>query len=149
MKKYWVFLVLILFVLLGYVWARFKQVDMNPDLNQSELLAEVMDCDLSRQACATHGYQLVFERPVRPLTLLKAHLVTERPLESAVLYLEMKDMDMGINRFIFRPMDNGGWVADIMIPVCATGRRDWLASLIIHADGQTQRLVFPFTVEGR
>jgi hypothetical protein len=149
MKNWWVIIILSLLVLLGYGWARFKQAEITPDLSQSELLGKVVDCDLSQQGCTLEGYQLEFERPVKPLTLLKARLLSEHPIDSAVLYLEMKDMDMGINRFTFRQVGQGAWEADMIIPVCATGRRDWFASLVILADGKHQRLVFPFTVKGK
>jgi hypothetical protein len=149
MKSWWVMTVLTLLVLLGYGLARFKQEDLTPDLSQSELLAEVNDCDLSRQDCSAGAYRLEFERPVKPLTRLKARLLSKQQIDSAVLYLEMKDMDMGINRFIFRQEKQGAWEADMIIPVCATGRRDWLASVVILEDGKHQRLVFPFTVEGK
>lgn len=149
MKSWWLIIVLSLLVLLGYGWVKFKQADLTPDLSQSVLLAEAEDCDLTRQGCSAGGYQLEFERPVKPLTRLKVRLVSKYQIDSAVLYLEMKDMDMGINRFMFRQEGQGAWEADMIIPVCATGRRDWLASVVILGDGKHQRVVFPFTVEGK
>jgi hypothetical protein len=149
MKNWWLMMIISLLVLLAYGWARFKQAEITPDLTHSELLGKVVDCDLSQQSCTLEGFQLEFERPVKPLTQLKVRLLSQHPIDSAVLYLEMKDMDMGINRFLFREVGQGAWEANMIIPVCATGRRDWLASLVILEEGKHQRIVFPFTVEGK
>jgi hypothetical protein len=149
MKNLWVFIIVVFFIVAGFVLARFKQPEMTADLDRSVVLATVEDCDLSQSRCATHGYQLEFERPVRPLSLFKARLISEKPLDSAVLYLEMKDMDMGINRFPLVPKGNGSWEAELMIPVCATGRRDWLATLVVQENGRGTRVIFPLSVEGK
>lgn len=149
MKNLWVLVVIVFFILLGFGLSRMKQSELTPDLNRSELLGIVEGCDLAEQGCVMHGYQLEFDRPVRPLSLFKARVKSEYPMDSAVLYLEMKDMDMGINRFKFTPGKEGAWETDVMIPVCSTGRRDWLVTLLIQSEGRSSRLVFPLSVEGK
>lgn len=149
MKNLWVLVVIVFFILLGFGLSRMNQPDMTPDLNRSELIGMVEDCDLAEQGCVFNSYQLELDRPVRPLSLFKARLKSEHPVDSAVLYLEMKDMDMGINRFKLVPQSEGNWETDVMIPVCSTGRRDWLVSLVVQEEGRTRRVVFPLSVEGK
>lgn len=148
MRRGWPYLLLILLLIAAYGIGRLIQDEVQPEVMPSGPEIWVEGCDLSVQACSWQGYRLDVDRPVRPLTLLKARLSTELPVESAVLYLEMQDMDMGINRFSFSQEDNGQWEAGVMIPICATGRRDWKATLIITTDGQNRALVFPLSVEG-
>lgn len=149
MKNLWVLVVIAVFILLGFGLSRMKQPELTPDLSRSELIGVVEGCDLAEQRCAMHGYRLDFDRPVTPLSLFKARMNSEHPVDSAVLYLEMKDMDMGINRFKFLPGQEGAWETDVMIPVCSTGRRDWLVTLLVQRDGRSQRVVFPLSVEGK
>lgn len=149
LRRGWPFILLILLVVAGYGIGRLIQDEMQLETMSPEQGLRVEGCDLSVQACSWLGYRLDVDRPVRPLTLITARLGSELPVESAVLYLEMQDMDMGINRFVFSPGDGGQWEAKVMIPVCATGRRDWLATLVITTDGQDSSFVVPLSVEGR
>lgn len=53
----------------------------------------------------------------------------------------MADMEMGINRFgLVRRLD-GVWQGQALLPVCATGRRDWRASVEV---GSTPHYVGEF-----
>jgi hypothetical protein len=149
MKHLWWIVVIVFFILAGFGLSRIKQPELTPDLSQSELIGTVEGCDLAGQSCEIQGYRLDIDRPVVPLTLLKARLQTRASIDSAVLYLEMKDMDMGINRFKLNPVEGGSWEADVMIPVCSTGRRDWLVSLVVQEKGRNYRLVYPLSVVGK
>jgi len=55
----------------------------------------------------------------------------------------MVDMDMGFNLYTLRPDAQGVFRGRIVLPVCVSGRRDWLMSLEI--DGQ--RIEVPFVTE--
>ncbi|MEW5893758.1 MAG: hypothetical protein AB1697_11525 [Pseudomonadota bacterium] len=55
----------------------------------------------------------------------------------------MVNMDMGFNLYTLRPDAQGVFRGRIVLPVCVSGRRDWLMSLEI--DGQ--RIEVPFVTE--
>ncbi len=55
----------------------------------------------------------------------------------------MASMDMGFNLYSLRPDAQGGFRARIVLPVCVSGRRDWVMSLEI--DGR--RIDLPFVTE--
>lgn len=55
--------------------------------------------------------------------------------------LQMKGMDMGFNRYDLRPAGNGAFSAQVTLPVCVSGRRDWM--LFVDIDGT--RYVLPFS----
>lgn len=55
----------------------------------------------------------------------------------------MADMDMGFNLYTLQPDAQGVFRARIVLPVCVSGRRDWLMSLEI--DGR--RIELPFVTE--
>jgi hypothetical protein len=52
----------------------------------------------------------------------------------------MVGMDMGFNRYDLRPAGNGTFAARITLPVCVSGRRDWV--LYVEVDGQRYALPF-------
>jgi hypothetical protein len=55
----------------------------------------------------------------------------------------MEGMDMGFNLYTLRPDADGVFRAKVTLPVCVTGRRDWLMTLTV--DGRA--LVLPFVTE--
>ncbi|MDP2024779.1 hypothetical protein [Sulfuriferula sp.] len=46
----------------------------------------------------------------------------------------MRGMDMGFNRYRLLAVAPGVWQARIVLPVCVTGRRDWVLTLSIGGD---------------
>ncbi len=55
----------------------------------------------------------------------------------------MEDMDMGFNLYTLRRDQTGVFRARVTLPVCVSGRRDWLMTLDI--DGR--RIAVPFVTE--
>lgn len=55
----------------------------------------------------------------------------------------MAGMDMGFNLYTLRPDGQGAFQARIVLPVCVSGRRDWVMSLEING----RRLDIPFVTE--
>lgn len=55
----------------------------------------------------------------------------------------MKDMDMGFNLYTLKPDAQGAFRARVTLPVCVSGRRDWI--MILDVDGR--KLSVPFVTE--
>jgi hypothetical protein len=56
-------------------------------------------------------------------------------------------MDMGANRYRLIAEASAGWHADITLPICMSGRTDWLADFeLVVADRRLQMQV-PFVLE--
>jgi hypothetical protein len=55
----------------------------------------------------------------------------------------MKDMDMGFNLYTLKPDPQGAFRARVTLPVCVSGRRDWI--MILDVDGR--KLSVPFVTE--
>lgn len=66
------------------------------------------------------------------VTAAQAHRVSAR--------FTMPDMDMGENSYQLHKVNGPLWQGDIILPVCITGRHDWLLTLII--DGESVRIPF-------
>jgi len=53
---------------------------------------------------------------------------------------QMVGMDMGFNRYDLRPARPGEFAAQITLPICVSGRRDWM--LYLDVDGTRYALPF-------
>ena len=53
---------------------------------------------------------------------------------------QMQGMEMGPNRYALTEAQAGVFIAQIQLPVCVSGRRDW--HLYLHIDGQTYAIPF-------
>lgn len=56
---------------------------------------------------------------------------------------QMVSMDMGFNRYDLRPVGNDTFSSKVTLPVCISGRRDWI--LFLDIDGT--RYALPFSTQ--
>jgi hypothetical protein len=136
-------LLLILMVVLGYRLAPMltpvSDVTVNPENG----------CDLQRQSCRTllpGGASVVFSLSPQPVPLARPFQVEAQlaGLEAEAMEIDFAgiDMNMGYNRSALVNQGKGRFVAEATLPVCVTGRMNWLATLVITTKGQ--RIAVPF-----
>ncbi len=119
------------------------------DLNAVDLSIE-RPCVLFPTGCkavaAGDVFSLRFDQPPQSLKPFKVVLALDAPLpvEHAVVQFEMVGMDMGINRFRLSKRAEGTWVASAVLPVCSTGRSDWVVRLTFVSEGERYVGEFPF-----
>lgn len=75
-------------------------------------------------------------KPLQPFEV-RVEAAAARSVEAR---FHMEDMDMGFNLYVLRPVAPGVFQARVTLPVCVTGRRDWI--MYLNVDGQT--LAVPF-----
>ena len=116
---------------------------------------EVADCDPGRANCRVAlpgGGEIEFSlqpQPVRALTPLRVEAaLTAREANAIEVSFTGRDMEMGENRVTLLP-DKGRFGAQAMLPVCASGRMNWLATVVVTSDGRQSAVSFPFVVAGR
>jgi len=54
---------------------------------------------------------------------------------------QMVAMDMGFNRYDLRPTPDGAFASKVTLPVCVSGRRDW----VLYLDIDGSRYALPFS----
>lgn len=92
-------------------------------------------------AFAHHGAAASVRFSAQPAPLQAFELSVQAPGARRVsAELQMKDMDMGFNRYDLRPAGNGAFSARVTLPVCVSGRRDWM--LFLDIDGTRYELPF-------
>jgi hypothetical protein len=106
----------------------------------------LLACADLAQACSTRldGVEVTVGvvgelKPLQPFTVW-----VRRPGATAVqASFSMEGMDMGFNRYTLKPDADGVFRGRVTLPVCVSGRRDWLMTLTM--DGQA--LAVPFTTD--
>jgi len=112
-------------------------------------LAAPAGCDLHRSSCRIEfpsGGSVELSITPHPIPVVKPLKV-----EAAVAGLSPRKveidfagvtMDMGYNRLTLLPADTGRYAGETTLPVCVTGRMEWLATLMVETD--RQRIAIPF-----
>jgi len=94
---------------------------------------------VARCELAPAGLQVRFDHPPRPLQ--KFQVMVELPGAQAVhASFNMRGMEMGFNRYRLLPDGPGRWQAEVLLPACIQGRKDWLMTL--EVDGRRYELPF-------
>ena len=153
MRKIWwgVLTVAALIALASGLWSLQPDAD---SVAQPTPLQAAADCDSARQACVARGADLEFELrlgpPVRPMEAFGIHL---RSLRGALdadarisVEFQMRAMDMGLNRYRLERAADGAWNGQAILPVCTTGRSDWVARVEIAQDARRWTAELSFTV---
>lgn len=84
-------------------------------------------------------------RPLKPFAV-NVELQNGPPIDSMTVAFDMKNMDMGWHRY--RLIETGdGWNANVTLPVCMSGRSDWIADFEILAAGRRYQFQVPFVLE--
>ena len=103
--------------------------------------APVVSCAALTQGCAFEQDKLFVKTDRAPTALKPFALTVRAPAAQAVnIEVQMQGMEMGLNRYRLTRQANGEWRATITLPVCVTGRRDWL--MLIEVDDARRVLAF-------
>ncbi|MDH5393753.1 MAG: hypothetical protein OEY11_11250 [Gammaproteobacteria bacterium] len=83
-------------------------------------------------------------KPLQPFFVLIGD--KDNAIVKAELNLKMKAMDMGQNKFNFKPTAQNSWRSTVIVPVCTTGKREWLIELTISDQTMTRVTVFEVSI---
>jgi len=103
--------------------------------------APVVNCAALIQGCTLDQGKVLVKTDRAPTPLKPFSLTVVAPAAQAVnVEVQMRGMEMGLNRYRLIRQATGEWRATITLPVCVTGRRDWL--MMIEVDGVRRGLAF-------
>lgn len=133
-------------VLIG-LWYRDQ---LQPSSDQGQVLVASADCDPQRQPCvagtADAGVQFHLPEGARLMQPFPVEVTVHGPaLDGVTVDFRMQGMDMGVNRVGLQAAADGLWRAQVILPLCATGRADWIATVEARSDGSVWRARFPFS----
>lgn len=117
-KHYWLFLFFLLAGLLSR-WHFYRNIDQR--------LVENVPCKDVVQGCSNSKLDVHFSQPP---AILKPFVVTVKAEANTIeAIFEMQGMEMGLNRYRFKKINENLWQAEVILPVCVQGRSDWLMRL--------------------
>lgn len=123
--------------------------DVDPEVQASRVLALDNGCDVRSNCVGRYEGLSVSVRMAPQRSALKPFNVTLSSnvvLEAVTVSLEMQGMDMGQNRYRLLGGEDRTWQAEITLPVCVSGRSDWVAVFELLASDGRYRLSVPFTL---
>jgi hypothetical protein len=89
-------------------------------------------CADLKQGCLLTDTSYRIQMNQQPQKLLPFNVRVTGKAKTVEISLTMKDMDMGVNRYQLTPnSDYNQWQGMMILPACVSGRRDWLALVII------------------
>jgi hypothetical protein len=127
----------------GYFGARYWQDAQGG----YERLDAPQDCDLRagpcRKAVRAGGVRLALSPADIPLMTTLTLQVELESLEAQAVLVDIRglNMEMGLNRTRLRPMGDGSWQGETVLPVCSQRRMEWEAAVLIEG---AERLEVPF-----
>ena len=133
---------LVVVVLLGVAGAYLKKLVSTESQDAIPLQAE-SNCDLAKQACVASqdgkSIKVDFSRPVTYLQKIAVAVQLQgyekESVKKIIIDFSMRDMQMGINRFELKSQDaTDNWQGMVILPVCVSGRVDWLVKLYVETD---------------
>lgn len=108
----------------------------------SDLPVKIMSaepCDLTQQSCQAkfdeHILNLVLMDKPSALMPFRVRLESDsEQIDNVVLDFRMSGMNMGINRYRLK-YEDGFWQNKLVLPVCTSGRNDWLVTVELEQKG--------------
>lgn len=115
-------------------------------------------CHVEKNTCSIENdifkLKLKMDKKIRYLTLFNVAASSEVKgkfqIKKIRLDFKMKGMDMGVNQVLLKPgnLENNRqqWRGSGLLPICVSGRADWLAELEIYINQTRYRMQFPVVV---
>ena len=109
-------------------------------------------CDLQQGCRAGDGsfsVELRFAAPPRAMKAFPVQLrvAAAEAVETVMISFSMQGMDMGLNRYRMVRAANNTWTADVTLPICVSGRSDWIAGVELLTARRRFQWDAPFVLE--
>ncbi len=85
-------------------------------------------------------------RALRPFPV-RVSISDDAALTAIAVEFVMADMDMGMSRYGLVSQNDRSWRADVTLPVCMSGRSDWIAQFELVSREARTRVDIPFSLE--
>jgi hypothetical protein len=128
-------------------------------LERLEVIAMVSDlkCDVGKKTCKAISENRSIELLLGPgVSALKKFPIRlqlsgfqKDEIRKVVVGYSMKGMDMGINRNRLSSSDLMQWKGEGVLPICTSGRSDWLVIVEVSTQGRLYTATFGFTLNSQ
>ena len=77
---------------------------------------------------------------------VRVEVQSDHTVDSVTVTFAMQGMDMGMNRYQLISDGADRWLGNVTLPVCSSGRTDWIAGLEVTTKGRRFAAEVPFVV---
>lgn len=102
-------------------------------------------CQAADEALAVTVTFAAEPRALQPFPV-RVQLEGHAQADAVTVAFSMQGMDMGVNRYRLIAGAGGVWTAEVTLPVCASGRSDWVADFELGVDNRRLQLQVPFVL---
>ncbi len=121
----------------------------------TEILELHLPCNIATDGCTAgnDNVQLFvkFDQNFGALKPFKLQLQldhkTQVKVEEITLIFSMNGMNMGLNKYRLIRKNDALWVATVTLPICTSGRSDWIAEFEIKSSDQHWIAQIPFVLK--
>ncbi|MDH3831614.1 MAG: hypothetical protein OEU48_08080 [Gammaproteobacteria bacterium] len=116
----------------------------------SQLVAAA-DCDVltgCRVSDVDAFIDVLFETKPRALQPFPVAIQTEgmQDVKAVTVSFSMRAMAMGLNRYALTHAAEGSWQGEVTLPICVSGRTDWIAEFDIQLPDRHVVFAVPFVL---
>lgn len=148
----WFFLLAILLVIIGLWWQGQRQ-----PFSQTEISVGQIKCEPLKKDCIAKvgdGELLWFiESPIHYLKPFQSKIQFNNISANEIIHVSvefvMQGMRMAANRSVFSQQSKDIWQAQSVLPICASGRKDWLAIVRLETKQGVWQSGFEFVLPGK
>jgi hypothetical protein len=127
-----------------------------PTGNHTVTVLEVAaGCDPTTTSCEAKGevgaFSVKFGPGLTPLVPFPLEVRVGEGMgevRAVIVELTMTGMDMGLNRYRLSQTGSGVWTGKVTLPVCTSGRLDWVATVSLDGEQRRWQARFPFRSGG-
>ena len=136
----------------------FIQNKNKPDLFKEKDVIKIQpnNCHIESKECIVDLNELkvrvVFDEDIFYLKPFNVSVTNENSenlkLKSIKIDFKMNNMNMGVNRFLLKNDDNKSlWQGKALLPICVTGRADWLSEIELATKNTRYLISLPILVK--
>lgn len=121
----------------------------DPELLPVSQLYVDPDCDVltgCRVSDAGIYVDVLFEMKPRALQPFPVAVRTEG-MKAVTVNFSMRGMTMGLNRYALARTSEGGWQGEVTLPICVSGRTDWVAEFDLQLPDRHVTFAVPFVLD--
>ena len=146
-----------IFIVVIYIFFQNRN-DIVTVIEKDLIQIEPRNCDVESKKCIVElnefKINISFDENIYYLKPFNISVTNENmddlELESIQVDFKMKTMDMGVNRFFFKKneVENAQiWNAKALLPICVTGRADWISEFIVSTKSSKYLVSLPISVK--
>ena len=107
-------------------------------------VVQVIGCKDIVRGCNGDGLRVRMDRAPEIMRPFKLEVEAERA-DTIEASFQMAGMEMGFNRYRLQRQDGDVWQAEVTLPICVRGRKDWLLLLEVHEGQAEKQVAVPFS----